>query len=147
MNKNPDCFWQDILKLPPLPRGFHLIQSDIERTLQKMPPFKIGLVNLFLQHTSASLCITERCDIDVCHDLEQWFNQQIPDNRHQYTHTIEGEDDMPAHIKNSLLGASLTLPIRDQKIALGTWQGIVLGEHRNQAGSRTIIITAHGHLG
>jgi len=109
-----------------------------------MPSLKTGLINLFLKHTSASLTITENTCADVWQDLENHFNRLIPEDNNLYQHTLEGDDDMPAHIKNVLLGASLTIPFRDGKLALGQWQGIFLCEHRNQAPARQIIITGQG---
>lgn len=144
MNDNTAVFWQQHLELPPFSRGFHLIQNEVEQSLKTLPTMNIGLLNIFLQHTSASLCLSERACKSVQRDLERWFNCQIPDDVSRYEHSIEGEDDMPAHIKNVLLGASLTLPISKGQLSLGQWQGIMLCEHRNQAPGRRLILTVNG---
>jgi len=109
-----------------------------------MPPMRTGLVNLFLQHTSASLGISENTCRDVRLDLESHFNKSAPDDNALYQHTLEGEDDMPAHIKSVTIGTSLNIPLKDNELLLGLWQGVYLGEHRNHAPSRNIIITAQG---
>ncbi|MDI9818141.1 MULTISPECIES: secondary thiamine-phosphate synthase enzyme YjbQ [unclassified Legionella] len=137
-------YWQSICTLTAKPRGFHLIGDELGQALSNMPAIHTGLVHLFLQHTSASLAISENACRDVRQDLETYFSKTIPDDRNLYTHTLEGEDDMPAHIKNVLIGASLTIPVQEGKLALGQWQGIYLCEHRNQASARRIVITAHG---
>ena len=137
-------YWQNQCVLTIKSRGFHLITREIEQSMESMPRIQTGLVHLFLQHTSASLAISENTCADVPMDLEAYFNSAIPDNNKLYRHTLEGEDDMPAHIKNVLLGVSLTIPLQDGKLALGQWQGIYLCEHRNQATARRIIITVHG---
>ena len=139
-------YWQHQHTCLAKPRGFHLITEEIEKTLQAMPPFTIGLVHLFLLHTSASISISENACKDVRDDLENFFSTTIPDNANLYKHTIEGQDDMPAHIKNVLLGTQLTIPIKNGQMALGQWQGIYLCEHRNQPNPRRILITAHGTL-
>ncbi|WP_419418902.1 secondary thiamine-phosphate synthase enzyme YjbQ [Legionella sp. D16C41] len=130
--------------LSPKARGVHLITAQIEEALAQLPSLKIGLVHLFLQHTSASLLINENASEDVWLDLETHLNQLAPDNKQLYRHTIEGADDMPAHIKNAHLGSSLIIPITQGKMALGQWQGIFLCEHRNHATARHIIITLQG---
>lgn len=130
--------------LAPHPRGIHLITDQIECALNKLPKVKTGLVQLFIQHTSASLLISEKACSDVRDDLETHFNRLVPEDKQLYRHTIEGADDMPAHIKNALLGSSLMIPITQGKMALGQWQGIFLCEHRNQASERRIIITLQG---
>jgi secondary thiamine-phosphate synthase enzyme len=139
-------YWQSNYLLKPKVRGFHLISTEIKQALLAMPPIRVGLVHLFLQHTSASLTISENTCTDVRLDLELFFNKTIPDNNSLYHHTLEGEDDMPAHIKNTILGVSLTIPICESQLALGQWQGIYLCEHRNHASAHRIVITAHGHL-
>lgn len=138
-------YWQKSCILRAKKRGFHLINQELEATLNTLPYIEIGLMNLFLQHTSASICISENASPEVASDLETYFNKTIPDNLALYQHTIEGEDDMPAHIKNVILGASLTIPITKGKLALGQWQGIYLCEHRNEASSRKLILTAQGY--
>lgn len=120
-------------------RGFHLITSEIEDALPTLP--KEGLINLFLKHTSAALSINENCDPDVRSDMESIFNRLVKENEPYYLHTMEGADDMPAHAKSSILGVSLTIPISNGKLNLGTWQGIYLCEFRNYGGSRHIIAT------
>ena len=137
-------FWQKQISLPAKPRGFHLITHEITAQIYDMPTFDIGLLHLMLLHTSASLTINENACHDVRHDLEEHFNHFVPENAPYYQHTLEGSDDMPAHIKSSTLGCQLTLPINQGKIVLGTWQGIYLCEHRNHAASRQLILTAQG---
>ncbi|OUS23507.1 hypothetical protein A9Q98_14685 [Thalassotalea sp. 42_200_T64] len=125
-------------------RGFHLIDNDITQQLPQLQNIDSGLLHLFLQHTSASLTINENADPTVRADLEQHFNTFVPENAPYYQHDYEGPDDMPAHIKSSILGCQLTIPISNGQLALGIWQGIYLCEHRNHAGSRRIIATIHG---
>lgn len=141
---NQSSVWQTSLRLTAATRGFHLINHDIHQAMQSMPSFKTGWVNLFIQHTSASLCISENTCQDVREDLETYFNKAIPDNPSLYTHTLEGSDDMPAHIKNVILGSSLTIPLVQGQLGLGRWQGLFLCEHRNQAPARNIVITVQG---
>ena len=124
-------------------RGFHLITGEIEAAIPELSRWKVGLANLFLLHTSASLTINENADVDVRTDLERSFSSIAPEN-FPYVHTMEGPDDMPAHVKSSLLGASLTIPIAQGEFVLGTWQGIYLCEHRNHGGSRQLVITLQG---
>ncbi|KAJ1657102.1 hypothetical protein IWQ61_003445 [Dispira simplex] len=124
-------------------RGCHLVTQDIVRQLAELRDFNIGLVNVFLMHTSASLTLNENCDPDVRTDMESALNRLAPENV-RYIHADEGPDDMPGHIKSSLLGASLTIPVRGGKLALGTWQGIWLCEHRNQASGRSLMVTIQG---
>ncbi|KTD31283.1 MULTISPECIES: secondary thiamine-phosphate synthase enzyme YjbQ [Legionella] len=143
MDKAP-IYWQTTCVLPQMSRGFHLITPTVQQSLATMPMIQTGLAHLFLQHTSASLAISENTCADVPHDLETYFNKAIPDDERLYHHTLEGEDDMPAHIKNVLLGVSLTLPITKGQLALGQWQGLYLCEHRNHATQRRIVITVHG---
>lgn len=137
-------WYQTELSLPIKARGFHLITDDIVRQLPEISSVDIGILHLFIQHTSASLTINENADPTVRQDLESHFNQFTPENAPYYRHTYEGSDDMPAHIKASTLGASLSIPIANGRLALGTWQGIYLGEHRNHGGSRRIIATING---
>lgn len=125
--------------LPAFERGFHLITSLIERELPELP--ENGLLNLFIQHTSAGLAINENADPSVRIDFEHAFNHLIPENQSYYTHVLEGSDDMPAHLKSSLIGVSLTIPIRNGRLALGTWQGIYLCEFRDYGGPRRLIAT------
>ncbi|MFA9388467.1 MAG: secondary thiamine-phosphate synthase enzyme YjbQ [Prolixibacteraceae bacterium] len=132
---------QTTIYLPQYHRGFHLITSIIERELGELPAS--GLLNLFLQHTSAALSINENADPDVRLDLNNFMHQLIPENHPIYTHTLEGSDDMPAHIKSSVLGVSLTIPISNHQLNLGTWQGIYLCEFRNHGGSRQLLATIY----
>lgn len=134
---------QHSIELAAKPRGFHLVTSDIVTRLPEIGGVHIGLLHLFLQHTSASLTINENADADVPRDLETSFSAIAPED-FPYRHTCEGPDDMPAHVKASLLGASLTIPIRDGELALGTWQGIYLCEHRNHGGRRRLVATIWG---
>lgn len=135
---------QKTIQLAAKPRGFHLISREIVAQLPELDSIEIGLAHLFLQHTSASLAINENADADVRRDLESYFSRLVAENEPYYRHTFEGPDDMPAHIKTVMLGSSLTIPISDGQLALGIWQGVYLCEHRNHAGSRTIIVTLHG---
>ena len=126
-----------------MPRGFHLVTSDILAKLPQLGAVRVGLLHLFLQHTSASLSINENADADVPLDLETSFSALAPED-FPHRHTCEGPDDMPAHVKASLLGAALSIPIREGRLALGTWQGIYLCEHRNHGGRRRLIATIWG---
>ena len=132
---------QSTLTLDPHPRGFHLITGEVRDALPDLSDIDAGLVHVFIQHTSASLTINENASPDVRSDMEDHFNEMVPENQPYYDHTIEGSDDMPAHIKASLLDTSLTVPIRDGQLALGTWQGIYLNEHRDHGGRRSLILT------
>ncbi|MDQ6983014.1 MAG: secondary thiamine-phosphate synthase enzyme YjbQ [Mariprofundus sp.] len=125
-------------------RGFHLVTRELIDQLPELAEFHVGLADFFIQHTSASLTINENADPDVRRDMEAHFNHFVPEKQHYYEHILEGSDDMPAHIKSSTLGCSITLPIRNGRLALGTWQGIYLGEHRNHGGSRQIVVTMQG---
>lgn len=137
--------WQQTtLRLPQYQRGFHLITQYIEQALLEMPKVKVGQLHLFIQHTSASLTLNENCDPSVRRDMEAHFLRTVPDSASLYEHDYEGLDDMPAHIKSSLLGVSLLIPVTEGRLSLGTWQGIYLGEHRQHGGSRTILITLQG---
>lgn len=135
---------QKTIRLQPRSRGFHLITSEVLAQLPEIGQMRVGLLHLFIQHTSASLCINENADPTVRSDMEKYFNQAVPENAPYYDHTLEGPDDMPAHIKSVMLGCSLSIPIRQGQLALGTWQGIYLGEHRNQGGARTLVATMQG---
>jgi secondary thiamine-phosphate synthase enzyme len=138
------CWHQAEIRLKPRPRGFHLITGELVAALPELARFKIGLANFFIQHTSASLAVNENADPDVRGDLARWFDRAVPENAPYFEHTAEGPDDMPAHVKATLLGASVTVPIREGRLALGTWQGIYLGEHRDHGGPRTIVVTLQG---
>lgn len=135
---------QKDLLLQAKPRGFHLITREIVQQLPELKQFTIGLAHIFLQHTSASLTINENADPSVRKDFENYINRLAPENAAYFTHTLEGADDMPAHLKSSVLGVSVTIPVKNGRLALGTWQGIYLGEHRNHGGSRKIIVTLTG---
>ena len=124
-------------------KGLYEITEQIAQWLSGCP-VRSGLLTVFIQHTSASLCVNENADPDVRADMERWFNRAIPDGADYFQHTAEGDDDMTAHVKSVVLGASVTVPIRDGRLALGTWQGIYLGEHRDQGGARTVVITLNG---
>lgn len=137
-------FHQTQIRLKPRPRGYHLITSEIEAGLTELQNFRIGMVQLFLQHTSASLTINENADPEVRKDFERWSNQAIPDGATYFAHRMEGDDDMAAHIKSSLMGNQLLIPLQNGRLGLGTWQGIYLGEHRNYGGSRQILATMWG---
>ncbi|HTO93392.1 MAG TPA: secondary thiamine-phosphate synthase enzyme YjbQ [Bacteroidota bacterium] len=125
-------------------RGFHLVTADVLAQLPEIAQIRRGLLHLFLKHTSASLTINENADPSVRADLERHFNELAPEEASYYTHDTEGPDDMPAHIKSSLLGAGLTIPVTDGRLNLGTWQGIYLCEHRDHGGSRDIVATIWG---
>jgi len=125
-------------------RGFHLITHEVTTAIQQLKNIKIGICHVFIQHTSASLCINENADPTVRHDFEMFFNKIVPENDPNYIHTDEGSDDMPAHLKAALLGSSVTIPITDGELALGIWQGIYLCEHRNYGGARKLIVTFWG---
>ena len=127
-------------------RGFNLITSNIIDKISEISNYRIGKLDLFIKHTSASLAINENADPTVRQDLESYFNKFVPENEPYYKHTFEGADDMPAHIKSIIIGSSLSIPISDGKLALGTWQGIYLCEHRNQPHRRKIIVTISGEL-
>ena len=125
-------------------RGFSLITQEVVNQIPEIENYQIGLLHLFIKHTSASLTINENADPTVRGDMEAHFNQMVPENAPYYEHTFEGPDDMPAHLKSSILGSAVTLPITNGKFNLGTWQGIYLCEHRNSGGSRKIIVTISG---
>jgi secondary thiamine-phosphate synthase enzyme len=135
---------QKQLFLKARPRGFHLITDEIMQQLPELANYHIGMLHIFIQHTSASLTINENADPTVRGDMERHFNQFIPERAAYYQHDYEGDDDMPAHIKASTLGSNLTIPVSNGRLALGTWQGIYLGEHRDHGGSRRIIVTLQG---
>ncbi len=134
---------QHELRLPPHRRGFHLITPAIEAATPELGQVQIGLLHCFIQHTSASLTINENADSDVRVDFETAMNHVVPENL-AYVHTLEGPDDMPAHVKASMMGASVTIPIRAGRLHLGTWQGIYLCEHRDHASSRQLVLTLQG---
>lgn len=125
-------------------RGFHLITEEVLAQLPELATLKLGQVHFFLQHTSASLSINENADSSVRRDMERHFNVMVPEDAPYYEHTYEGPDDITAHIKSSLIGVELTIPVRDGCLCLGTWQGLYLGEHRNHASSRSLVVTLQG---
>jgi secondary thiamine-phosphate synthase enzyme len=146
MNNNTEWIQREF-SLAARRRGFHIITREILDHLPEIGQFEIGLLHLFIQHTSASLTINENADPDVRGDLERHFNHTVPENAPYYEHTLEGPDDMPAHIKSTILGNSLTIPIGRGSLRLGTWQGIYLCEHRNQnSGPRRLVATISGRL-
>jgi len=138
-------FWhQAVIRLKARPRGFHLVTNEIVSRLPELASVRVGILHLFLQHTSASLFINENADADVRADFAHWSDQAIPDGARYFVHTLEGDDDMPAHLKSGLFGASVTLPVADGRLQLGTWQGVYLGEHRSDGGSRSLVATLWG---
>src|SRR5262245_8909085 len=138
-------YWhQAVFRLQNRPRGFHLVTREILTALPEIRRLRVGFLHLFLQHTSASLAINENADPDVRADLERWGRHAVPERAPYFEHTTEGPDDMPAHVKGALFGPSLTLPIGDGRLLLGTWQGIYLGEHRDSGGSRSLVATLFG---
>jgi len=137
--------WQQTqIVLPSFQRGFHIITPYVADALKDIKPIAIGLLNLFIHHTSASIAINEDADPSVRKDFESHFNNLVPENMNYYQHNSEGPDDMPAHIKSAIIGCSLSIPITNGKLNLGTWQGIYLCEHRNHGGSRKITLTLQG---
>jgi secondary thiamine-phosphate synthase enzyme len=132
------------IELKPRPRGFHLVTDEILGELPEIGDLSVGLAHLHILHTSASLTLNENASADVRRDFESWFNEAVPEGASYWTHTLEGSDDMPAHIKASLLGPSLTIPVGDGRFKLGTWQGVYLCEHRDSGGARSLVITLCG---
>lgn len=135
---------QHTLTLPERRRGFHLITREVAGAVPELARTRAGLLHVFIQHTSASLTLNENASPDVRRDFETYFDHAVPDGWEPFTHTLEGPDDMAAHIKASLLGPSLTLPVRDGRLALGTWQGVYLCEHRDHGGPRRLVLTLTG---
>ncbi len=132
------------IRLQPRPRGFHLVTDEVLCGLPELRDFKVGMMNVFIRHTSASLTLNENADPTVRQDFESYFNRAVPEGAPYYRHQDEGADDLPAHIKASLLGASLNIPVGNGQPVLGAWQGIWLCEHRNHGGSRRIVVTVQG---
>jgi secondary thiamine-phosphate synthase enzyme len=132
------------IRLEPRPRGFHIVTREVLDELPELRAVDVGLLHLLIRHTSASLALNENASPDVRRDLESWFDQAVPERAPYWTHTSEGPDDMPSHVKAALLGPSLTLPISRGRLALGTWQGIYLCEHRDRGGSRSLVATVWG---
>jgi secondary thiamine-phosphate synthase enzyme len=132
------------VRLEARPRGFHLVTREVVEALPEIQDTAVGLLHVFIRHTSASLTLNENASPDVRRDFETWFSEAVPDGAPYFTHTLEGADDMPAHVKASLLGPSLSLPVSAGRLALGTWQGIYLCEHRDHGGPRTLVLTLQG---
>ena len=130
--------------LEPRPRGFHLVTDEVVRGVPELSSLRVGLAHVFIRHTSASLTLNENADPSVRRDFRAWFDRAVPDDAGYFEHTLEGPDDMTSHIKSSLTGPSLTLPVSDGRLALGTWQGIYLCEHRDHGGSRKLVVTLWG---
>ena len=140
-----DELWiQRQIDLSPRPRGFHLVTSEVVEAVPELARLAVGVVLVFIQHTSASLTLNENASPDVRRDFAAWFDRAVPDGAPYFAHTLEGPDDMPAHIKSALTGSSLTIPVASGRLALGTWQGIYLCEHRDGGGSRRLVVTAFG---
>jgi secondary thiamine-phosphate synthase enzyme len=135
---------QQQVTLRPRPRGFHLVTDEIASGVPQLGSLEVGLALVFMQHTSASLTINENASPEVRRDFAAWFDRAVPDGADYFVHTLEGPDDMPAHIRSSLTGVSLVLPVRGGRLALGTWQGIYLCEHRERGGPRKVLVTAFG---
>jgi secondary thiamine-phosphate synthase enzyme len=136
--------YQQTIELRERSRGFHLITAEVVQALPDIGRLRTGMCQVFIQHTSASLCINENADPTVRVDFETYFNKAVPENDPDYVHNDEGPDDMPAHLKAAILGSSVMIPIRNGRLALGTWQGIYLCEHRDYGGKRRLVITAWG---
>ncbi len=139
-------FFQKEIQLPSFTRGFHLITDEVLSGMPEISQIRVGQIQVFIKHTSASLTINENADPTVRQDFESHMNIMVPENAAYYIHTYEGPDDMPAHIKASLMGASIQIPITNGQLNLGTWQGIYLCEHRDYGGSRKLVLTAFGEL-
>jgi secondary thiamine-phosphate synthase enzyme len=139
-----DVWIQRPITLGSRPRGFHLVTDEIMRGVPELRELRVGIATVFMQHTSASLTLNENASPDVRRDFAAWFDRAVPDGADYFAHKLEGAEDMPAHIKSSLTGASLVLPVRRGRLALGTWQGIYLCEHRNRGGPRRVLVTAFG---
>jgi secondary thiamine-phosphate synthase enzyme len=135
---------QEQIELRPRPRGFHLVTSEIVDAVPDLNRLAVGIATLFMQHTSASLTLNENASPDVRRDFSAWFDRAVPDGADYFVHTLEGPDDMPAHLKASLTGSSLTIPVSRGSLALGTWQGVYLCEHRDNGGARRVVFTAFG---
>jgi secondary thiamine-phosphate synthase enzyme len=135
---------QQAIRLGERPRGFHLVTEEVLEALPELGEIEVGILQLLIQHTSASLALSENASPEVRHDFETWFDRAVPEGVGYWTHTLEGDDDMPAHVKAALLGPSLALPLSGGRPALGTWQGIYLCEHRDHGGERTLVATAWG---
>ena len=137
-------WYQKEISLKPRGRGFHLVTDEVVSQLPELKNIKTGLMHILIKHTSSSITLNENYDPDVRSDMEKYFNRTVKENEPWYDHNSEGSDDMPAHIKSTLIGSSLNIPITNGKLNLGTWQGIYLCEHRNRAGSRSVVVTILG---
>ena len=137
-------FFQKEIKLKARSRGFHIVTGEVESELPELKEINSGMLNVFIKHTSAGITINENADLTVRDDFESHFNEMVPENMPYYKHTLEGADDMPAHIKASLLGSSLQIPVTNGKLNLGSWQGIYLAEHRDNGGSRKLVLSLYG---
>ena len=140
-------WYQTKITLSVKSRGYHIITDEVVQKLPELKPITTGLAHIFIQHTSASLTINENADPSVRRDFASHFKRMVPEDTSLYEHTLEGPDDMTSHIKSSLLGHSVSIPITDGALALGTWQGIYLCEHRNNGGRRKLVVTLHGKEG
>jgi secondary thiamine-phosphate synthase enzyme len=136
--------FQKQIELKPYSRGFHLITNTVLENIPEIEEINTGMLHVFIKHTSASLTINENADSSVRHDLEKHIDKMVPENAPYFVHTYEGPDDMPAHIKSSLMGSSVQIPVTNGKLNLGTWQGIYLGEHRDHGGRRSLVLTCYG---
>jgi secondary thiamine-phosphate synthase enzyme len=143
-NINPMNIVQKQINLKPRPRGFHLVTEEIIAALPEIKDISAGICHIFIQHSSAGLTINENADSSVRKDFETWINMAVPENMRGFRHNSEGSDDMPAHIKASLMGSSVFIPITEGQLALGIWQGVYLCEHRDEGGSRSVVVTAVG---
>ena len=141
---NLNYVFQKEIKLSAKSRGFHLVTEEVLEQLPELKEVNLGFLQVFIKHTSAGLTINENADPTVRDDFESHFNEMVPEDQPYYKHTMEGSDDMPAHIKAALLGTSLQIPITNGRLNLGTWQGIYLAEHRNHGGSRKLVLTIYG---
>jgi secondary thiamine-phosphate synthase enzyme len=135
---------QHEIQLQAVPRGFHLVTREVEEAVPELRELRVGIAHVFIRHTSASLTLNENASPDVRRDFETWFSRAVPDGADYFRHRLEGDDDMPAHIKASLLGHSVSIPVTDGRFALGTWQGIYLCEHRDNGGPRRLTVTLWG---
>jgi secondary thiamine-phosphate synthase enzyme len=135
---------QRTVRLGSFPRGFHLVTREVEEAVPELSRLRVGIAHVFVRHTSASLTLNENASADVRRDFESWFSEAVPEDASYWTHTVEGPDDMPAHVKAALLGSSVTIPVADGSLALGTWQGIYLCEHRDSASGRELVVTVWG---
>jgi len=132
------------IRLEPRPRGFHLVTREVVEALPELGDLSVGLAHLFIRHTSAGLTLNENASPDVRRDFASWADAAVPEDARYWTHTLEGSDDMPAHVKAALFGSTLTLPVAEGRLALGTWQGIYLCEHRDRGGARSLVATLYG---